>query len=211
MLFISSLMRATSRMSPSLSFNLGIEMLFISSFVNRRTDRLYPIVSISESRCFSFQVQCFVRYAIGISVSISESRCFSFQGRAFAFPMPLIPVSISESRCFSFQEAKCSNSATHNNRRFNLGIEMLFISRNRCELRCSADSAVSISESRCFSFQDFVLRTRSYSLIFCFNLGIEMLFVSSVRFISTLLIKQVSFNLGIEMLFVSSGVLKLFR
>ena len=64
-------------------------------------------VSISESRCFSFQVSDFVdRHIISLFVSISESRCFSFQGHHILKGFP-----------------------EHIDFSFNLGIEMLFVSR----------------------------------------------------------------------------------
>ena len=88
---------------------------------------------------------------------------------------------------------------------FNLGIEMLFVSRSDCLYHHDIPSHVSISESRCFSFQVrfavgtseigfplFQSRNRDafrfkdtdtdvieyVDVIECFNLGIEMLFVS---------------------------------
>ena len=161
-----------SRMSPSLSFNLGIEMLFISSFVNRRTRSklLISIVSISESRCFSFQVITgrFVRYDdrhqrfnLGIEMLfISRYRCFRF-----STTQPLITMFQSRNRdAFHFKKRNRSNSATA------ISNNAVSISESRCfsfqdhKMRSYDARAltvlVSISESRCFSFQDFVLRTR---------------------------------------------------
>ena len=138
----------------------------------------YGPVSISESRCFSFQEYIRLEsYPARDIVSISESRCFSFQGMRLIFDAVVYrPVSISESRCFSFQEKKAGAMA-HSGHGFNLGIEMLFVSRivevdvsvtadefqsrNRDAFRFKWDNQgclswelfVSISESRCFSFQ----------------------------------------------------------
>ena len=63
-------------------------------------------------------------------------------------------VSISESRCFSFQ-VRPVIGATKNTIEacFNLGIEMLFISRLDMTITELIAFLVSISESRCFSFQ----------------------------------------------------------
>ena len=88
------------------------------------------IVSISESRCFSFQVSDARdrRKRRQNRVSISESRCFSFQAVACIRSPKTTTVSISESRCFSFQAVRAGFSACLY-ACFNLGIEMLFVSR----------------------------------------------------------------------------------
>ena len=136
-------------------FNLAIEMLIISgqriaglppsrqfAFQSRNRDAYHfrlavqcsqpkskQVVSISQSRCLSFQV----RLAAASSsrhfwfqsrnrdayhfrckkplrfqglyrlVSISQSRCLSFQERALEIVLPPNLVSISQSRCLSFQ------------------------------------------------------------------------------------------------------------
>ena len=86
------------------SFNLVIEMLFISGAA-RKLDTLLAInVSISSSRCFSFQVKL---------LTIEEARARY--------------VSISSSRCFSFQE-RAARATSRAVKSFNLVIEMLFIS-----------------------------------------------------------------------------------
>ena len=152
-----------------MGFNLGIEMLFISrGDPSQSTGTItYSInVSISESRCFSFQVDAdLVRFSQVQSRNRdafpqSADRCIVFQSRnrdAFHFkvidrPVPnrICCVSISESRCFSFQDRLCLSVTAS----FNLGIEMLFISSTLCV---------------------FI----SFDSIFSFNLGIEMLFISS--------------------------------
>ena len=89
-------------------------------------------VSISESRCFSFQVSDFVdRHIISLFVSISESRCFSFQGHHilkgfpehidFSFNLGIEMLFVSSA--LSNVEQACFEAC------FNLGIEMLFVSR----------------------------------------------------------------------------------
>ena len=93
------------------SFNLGIEMLFVSSEQDRKERYTTSLVSISESRCFSFQADAQKRYPQPLtSVSISESRCFSFQVPSLSAMSErvTVPVSISESRCFSFQAGGAS-------------------------------------------------------------------------------------------------------
>ena len=123
--------------------------------------------------------------------------------------MSSLTVSISESRCFSFQVYQFmtgSRTCKLRDKRFNLGIEMLFVSSDITQPQpCACKLHVSISESRCFSFQDLSSRLWIEGTNRCFNLGIEMLFVSS--FSSKRCVRGwtngICFNLGIEMLFVS--------
>ena len=116
------------------------------------------------------------------TVSISESRCFSFQDQLEVdWKLSAFEVSISESRCFSFQVYRLSRSLFEYIC-FNLGIEMLFVSRKKPAKLSPKNPLVSISESRCFSFQ---VELSPYDLfrgriIWSFNLGIEMLFVSRI-------------------------------
>ena len=89
-------------------FNLAIERLFISGAVLVVEGACCPgFVSISQSRCFSFQVAFGAGGGSGLGVSISQSRCFSFQESLHRLPQPHVVVSISQSRCFSFQEKNC--------------------------------------------------------------------------------------------------------
>ena len=113
-----------------------------------------------------------------------------------------IKVSISESRFFLFQ-AKYHLSDGRYNSRFNLVIEVLFISSflvqcdGRLRITVSISESrfflfqakqlgchhryeihVSISESRFFSFQGIAGCLLQYGRV-CFNLGIEVLFISS--------------------------------
>ena len=61
-------------------FNLAIEMLVISGEQDGECVVVGIPVSISQSRCLSFQVEYQVQQAIeGEYVSISQSRCLSFQ------------------------------------------------------------------------------------------------------------------------------------
>ena len=123
-----------------------------------------------------------------IGVSISESRCFSFQVKklnATSYDRRE-DVSISESRCFSFQ---VNNRVA----RVRCALRPQFQSRNRDAFRFKLDwegqaprvrfpvLQVSISESRCFSFQDLIRFSGAGCdlTLYGFNLGIEMLFVSS--------------------------------
>ena len=148
-----------------------------------------------------------------LTTNATVSPAILFQSRnrdAFRFKLTLAlwrytvdSVSISESRCFSFQVTAMCLAMSSSSSGFNLGIEMLFVSRTLDALREHELNTVSISESRCFSFQvnyvnpstrhhlKFQSRNRdafrfkaynpfsSSTSLSCFNLGIEMLFVSS--------------------------------
>ena len=163
------------------SFNLAIEMLVMSGeevvdlpeaqegFQSRNRDACHfrsrpaspekrrgRTVSISQSRCLSFQAcrSAIWRARFG-RVSISQSRCLSFQACvSIASLSETTQVSISQSRCLSFQGSS-SISGTLSYFCFNLAIEMLvmsgkpglftnstaavFQSRNRdaCHVRCN--------------------------------------------------------------------------
>ena len=194
------------------SFNLGIEMLFVSSPYRRPCRPPPRMVSISESRCFSFQVRRHApdvvppRFSFQsrnrdafrfkssrnlfkkpkVDVSISESRCFSFQVKSVRRRRKeVVIVSISESRCFSFQVTV--------NEHIDKWIEDVSISESRCFSfqvtegsipEALAETSVSISESRCFSFQSTSRRLNHLAV--SFNLGIEMLFVSSRSFFTSI-------------------------
>ena len=130
-------------------------MLFIS---RHRFHKMYhenSVVSISESRCFSFQVCADDTVRLNHNSFQSRNRdAFHFKNAFRGTGMkPLSFVSISESRCFSFQERITSDSRD--------GSLQVSISESRCfsfqarALLCRHHSRmyVSISESRCFSFQ----------------------------------------------------------
>ena len=112
-------------------FNLAIEMLIISG-------------SLQELRCHHV-----------VDVSISQSRCLSFQAENIAEQeIRFYQVSISQSRCLSFQ-ATARRSLRRITSGFNLAIEMLIISGcESCCPSCNRWCNVSISQSRCLSFQD---------------------------------------------------------
>ena len=80
-------------------------------------------------------------------VSISQSRCFSFQvGTRTHRGVDDTGVSISQSRCFSFQGMKLVMSSSITALRFNLAIERLFISGNSRDLPRA--SYVNVFQSR---------------------------------------------------------------
>ena len=113
------------------------------------------IVSISESRCFSFQGTRRSDGKPGLQSSFNLGIEMLFVSSSVAWHDPRgsgRQVSISESRCFSFQAAKTPPPA-HGTESFNIGIEMLFVSRCSKYERWRRSIVVSISESRCFSFQ----------------------------------------------------------
>ena len=101
------------------------------------TDAMLRIVSISESRCFSFQ-GILAKHWKGCdqicNVSISESRCFSFQVNWLILPLQLYcPL------------ASMFQSRNRDAFRFKYIIYIIYLYGTR---------VVSISESRCFSFQE---------------------------------------------------------
>ena len=190
-----------ARSEPPYGFNLAIEMLVISGaryppqnayryllFQSRNRDachfrNLQPNlgvhrrqVSISQSRCLSFQVcRSTAQCCFGIKVSISQSRCLSFQG----------------------ESTHLNGSEPH---RFNLAIEMLVIS-GACSVALPGPvPPVSISQSRCLSFQVF---QAGRPACFCFNLAIEMLIISGQTYRPTSKYLRRRFNLAIEMLIIS--------
>ena len=161
-------------------FNLAIERAFLFS-----SDKSLNIVSISQSRIFSFQGlyrrifgACKESFNLAIenlffsslwrvhwngnAVSIRFNLAIEnlFFSRTFDDYQKIIDyaVSISQSRIFSFQEQQ--------------------IRRTRRN-----EPSVSISQSRIFSFQDTLLISCvNSSLNLCFNLAIENLFFSSLFF-----------------------------
>ena len=155
MLFVSRHRCVDDYIALDRSFNLGIEMLFVSSEDTEVSGGVaMHNVSISESRCFSFQGTA-VSVAFVASKIMFQSRnrdAFRFKFRfPFTTPIYVFIVSISESRCFSFQESTRRVSVPFI-ASFNLGIEMLFVSSRRIK-PSQGLAIVSISESRCFSFQ----------------------------------------------------------
>ena len=157
-------------------------MLFVSRSVGSRSNTALIVeVSISESRCFSFQGSSVGGgNVVAVRVSISESRCFSFQGPAERFLWNGYQGKFQSRNRDAFRfKRHCKSWLKSDLTRFNLGIEMLFVSREhrspapQCRQHsfnlgiemlfvsssCRAvgyyksNLKVSISESRCFSFQ----------------------------------------------------------
>ena len=129
MLIISGYSVSTE--ASAFGFNLAIEMLIISGRNLQSTASKPRAVSISQSRCLSFQVheECNCTLGTNRRVSISQSRCLSFQARAAA---------ISRSSKASFNLAiemliisgEDLTMSMHRDTCFNLAIEMLIISGN---------------------------------------------------------------------------------
>ena len=161
-------------------------MLFVSSTISANWTVEVSVVSISESRCFSFQVS-----------SCPYQRC------------PLGQVSISESRCFSFQVSNWNISNGYSTRKFqsrnrdafrfkggqDLGSihrSISFQSRNRDAFRFKK-SPTTLSKVNVALFQSrnrdaFRFKLKGWQIwtashYFGFNLGIEMLFVSRASLI----------------------------
>ena len=86
-------------------FNLAIEMLFISGLKALRNNALFSLFQSRNRDAFHFRWVSQRGDSCGVGlVSISQSRCFSFQACACLLLGIRGRVSISQSRCFSFQE-----------------------------------------------------------------------------------------------------------
>ena len=133
-------------------FNLAIEMLVISGAPLGSLFKFLE-VSISQSRCLSFQVQTCI---LACSTSLSFN---------LAIEMLVISGRTSSSFIASFRES------------FNLAIEMLVISGRLLFNACQA-FVVSISQSRCLSFQVNTMLLALAKSTQRFNLAIEMLVIS---------------------------------
>ena len=213
MLFISGRMIPSRRIPRQNCFNLAIEMLFISGWVVS-VRRLSPSLFQSRNRdAFHFRNYGFYcERCDTLIVSISQSRCFSFQGPISSsiavllyssFNLAIEMLFISGAGvyyrgvcCAEFQSrnrdafhfrscvlATCASSSLS----FNLAIEMLFISGAR---QNSAPSGNTV----------------------CFNLAIEMLFISGREGWRSLSpVSSLGFNLAIEMLFISGILIRWFR
>ena len=180
MLFVSRLSFRIAPPSAYQSFNLGIEMLFVSSRGAARGMATLPCFNLGIEMLFvSSPILCRIGFLYNFNVSISESRCFSFQGITRQAAANRLQVSISESRCFSFQVITIDSSIRAKSC-FNLGIEMLFVSR----VTSSGweGGAVDMFQSRnrdAFRFKSAQTTSLISTTTSSFNLGIEMLFVSS--------------------------------
>ena len=173
-------------------FNLVIEMLFISGQgVIAHEEDGDRFVSISSSRCFSFQEDAEAAIASALQEFQSRHRdAFHFR-RAYRTRLPnKLYVSISSSRCFSFQVSKRQASGKSSNS-FNLVIEMLFISGPVQSVGHRHSRSVSISSSRCFSFQETIRKKFvkdgkvdvSISSSRCFSFQVSSECAMPVRFI----------------------------
>ena len=178
MLFISGDGDINVALADGYGFNLAIEMLFISGATDLFAWRYNGVVSISQSRCFSFQVsRQLVSLASARIVSISQSRCFSFQDKPELRLADFSFVFQSRNRdAFHFRTGGTSDSRGCGYDSFNLAIEMLFIS-GKPPASARVTRNVSISQSRCFSFQGCA-NVHGCLLPPGFNLVIEMLFIS---------------------------------
>ena len=116
-------------------------------------------VSISESRCFSFQVGVINAWRVhGILSRFNLGIEMLFISRSPSSSMPMYIMLWFQSRnrdAFHFKDARHKVDQTAWQRLcFNLGIEMLFVSSSLTVAAALAlTGSVSISESRCFSFQ----------------------------------------------------------
>ena len=203
MLFISGLFSSLYPPRKE-NFNLVIEMLFISG--SRRTLVSNPLkpVSISSSRCFSFQGNGGSWAFAGLSFNLVIEMLF-ISGRLRIQRHPAAcSVSISSSRCFSFQVRVAVRMTPTSSSCFNLVIEMLFISGKHAGMGNRPRRwFVSISSSRCFSFQGNPLHPQARHQQVCFNLVIEMLFIPGIHeSLNTAVTMSICFNLVIEMLFI---------
>ena len=205
MLVISGRCPARMRIPPIPSFNLAIEMLVISGSDNTCCASSGDNVSISQSRCLSFQVARAYQatrtpngsfnLAIEMLV-ISGGKCRARRdNRTYCFNLAIEMLVISgfshvgglehELVCFNLAIEMLVISGCSNLPRpiacpncFNLAIEMLVISGYSVQrLFHNRCIVVSISQSRCLSFQAYPSLPRRLALP-CFNLAIEMLVIS---------------------------------
>ena len=159
-------------------FNLAIEMLVISGAQWAAELQAVMAVSISQSRCLSFQVNGLTVYVPRMLVSISQSRCLSFQDKKQQMS--------NKSERFQSRNRDACHFRLEQRRQLALEFFNMFQSRNRdaCHFRSHAPAwqaipqqkfqsrnrdachfrkwnsccnlmsrTVSISQSRCLSFQ----------------------------------------------------------
>ena len=112
-------------------------------------------------------------------VSISESRCFSFQeGTSKMSWLTSIPFQSRNRDAFRFKDITAEGRSDGVDSCFNLGIEMLFVSSTTRVLTLTRSGSLFQSRNR-DAFRFKLSRHQPVGAIFRFNLGIEMLFVSS--------------------------------
>ena len=116
-----------------------------------------------------------------VHVSISQSRCLSFQVRdETARPLPDRFQSRNRDACHFRSIGGCNTGLRYFG--FNLAIEMLVIS-GRVRVACKWNAFwVSISQSRCLSFQVRRRRRCRHTPHNRFNLAIEMLVISGTDY-----------------------------
>ena len=111
------------------SFNLAIEMLFISGSRTSPPSRITTVtVSISQSRCFSFQArQCCCSATTADSFNLAIEMLFISGERTPVYQLKLNEFQSRNRDAFHFR-TYAENTSIRKTRRFNLAIEMLFIS-----------------------------------------------------------------------------------
>ena len=185
MLFSSGSTPTRTKEVPNpFSFNLAIERLFISGDRRILRSRHLIFVSISQSRCFSFQEkEELVKAFVDNVVSISQSRCFSFQGTGG---------SCGPATLYSFQSR--NRDAFHFRKKRNWLKRLsttLFQSRNRDAFHFRGQETMERAQNHADAFQSrnrdafhFRLAARLSALArraSGFNLAIERLFISGDR------------------------------
>ena len=160
-------------------------------------------VSISQSRCLSFQVIGEVRGSlITPHVSISQSRCLSFQVKGVTQALPNVVIRFNLAIEMLIISGCRHHLTGRLSPRFNLAIEMLIISGQETEAVFEGERHLFQSRNRdAYHFRQGCLRVSSTAQP-SFNLAIEMLIISGVSPTSCLPSKP-RFNLAIEMLIIS--------
>ena len=218
------------------SFNLAIEMLIISGSAFTFSRAVRPIVvSISQSRCLSFQgspprfgsrtswfqsrnrdayhFRFQERYLNSMLSGLFQSRnrdAYHFRAERCAEQhADTSPVSISQSRCLSFQGIVVSAQGTVSG----------FQSRNRdaYHFRNLTNAYYAIHQTsfnlaiEMLIISGSAVRILNPNLIRCFNLAIEMLIISGTADAHAEMDVSSGFNLAIEMLIISGlrGMLSL--
>ena len=162
-----------------ISFNLAIERLVISGQKRRPAGRAgRSQVSISQSRCLSFQVYQIIYSRSARSVSISQSRCLSFQGNGgrgcrrlrlrFNLAIEMLIIS-GEAQIATMREHAIG---------FNLAIEMLIISGMHWAQGIAVGILLFQSRNRDAYHFRVDQKTKSPAAFASFNLAIEMLIIS---------------------------------
>ena len=186
-----------------MSFNLAIEMLIISGhkggfYVHRTVEQFQ-----SRNRdAYHFRRVLTTSPSTNRMVSISQSRCLSFQDAlSVCGVMSAIDVSISQSRCLSFQ-GRIYAARQAGEVRFNLAIEMLIISGHATEDKRKPSQQFQSRNRDAYHFrQDREARPNRHAR--GFNLAIEMLIISGCDRNADPNARKRGFNLAIEMLIIS--------